>query len=96
MAKTEVISIQTDSDTKKNVENLYSEFGITVSDAVNIFFRISLMHNGLPFNVQIPRYNDETLKAVDEMQDMKQNPDRYRGFRCIKELFEELESDDEV
>ena len=38
MAKTAVVNIVVDSDTIENVENLYSEIGITVSEAVNIFF----------------------------------------------------------
>lgn len=38
MAKGSVINIRTDSATKQAIENLYSQFGITVSDAVNIFF----------------------------------------------------------
>ena len=96
MAKTAVISIETDSETKESVETLYSAFGISISDAVNIFFRISLMHNGLPFDMQIPRYNTDMLRAIEEVQQMKQKPDRYRGFRSIVDLFEELESDDEI
>ncbi|MEL7563342.1 MAG: type II toxin-antitoxin system RelB/DinJ family antitoxin [Dehalobacterium sp.] len=43
MAKTAVINIRTEEETKKKIENLFSQFGITVSDAVNIFFHQSLM-----------------------------------------------------
>ena len=42
MAKDNVINIYTDAGTKKAIEALYAQFGITVSDAVNIFFRKSL------------------------------------------------------
>ena len=49
MAKTSVINIRTDIETKQAIEELYSAFGITVSDAVNIFFKQSLMQNGFPF-----------------------------------------------
>ena len=96
MTKSEVISIRTDSDTKAGVENLYSEFGLSVSDAVNIFFRISLLRNGLPFEMRIPNSNAETLEAIEEVQKMKQNPSMYKGFRNIDDLFRELDLDDEV
>lgn len=43
VAKTAVINIRTEEETKKKIENLFSQFGITVSDAVNIFFHQSLM-----------------------------------------------------
>jgi len=65
MAKTAVINIRTDTETKKAIENLYSAFGISVSDAVNIFFRKSIMQNGLPFDMQIPRYNTETSRLTE-------------------------------
>jgi len=95
MAKTSVINIRTDSETKQAIENLYNAFGITVSDAVNIFFKQSLMNNGLPFSMQLPRYNAETLAAIAEVQEMKRNPHLYKSFDSVEELFEELNSEGE-
>lgn len=66
MAKGSVINIRTDSATKQAIESLYSQFGITVSDAVNIFFHKSLMEGGLPFDMKQPRYNPETEAAMQE------------------------------
>ena len=68
--KSTVISIRTDSETKQAVESLYARFGITVSDAVNIFFRKSLMEGGLPFEMRQPRYNKETEAAMKEADDI--------------------------
>ncbi|WP_455616810.1 type II toxin-antitoxin system RelB/DinJ family antitoxin [Eisenbergiella sp.] len=70
MAKDNVINIRTDAATKQAIERLYSQFGITVSDAVNIFFRKSLMEGGLPFEMKQPRYNRETEEAIQESRDM--------------------------
>ena len=70
MAKDSVINIRTDSTTKKAIESLYAQFGISVSDAVNIFFRKSLMEGGLPFEMKQPRYNIETEAAIQEACDM--------------------------
>ena len=66
MAKTSNINIRTDAETKAAIESLYGRFGITVSDAVNIFFRKSLMEGGLPFEMKQPRYNNETEDAMRE------------------------------
>ena len=66
MAKNMVINIRTDAETKQAIESLYSKFGITVSDAVNIFFHKSLMEGGLPFEMRQPRYNAETEAAMQE------------------------------
>ncbi|WP_295714776.1 type II toxin-antitoxin system RelB/DinJ family antitoxin [uncultured Megasphaera sp.] len=48
MAKTATINIRIEPEIKANVEKLFSSFGITVSDAVNIFLRKSLMEGGVP------------------------------------------------
>lgn len=70
MAKDNVINIRTDAATKQAIESLYSQFGITISDAVNIFFRKSLMEGGLPFEMKQPRYNRETEEAIQEARDI--------------------------
>jgi DNA-damage-inducible protein J len=70
MAKNMVINIRTDAETKQAIESLYSKFGITISDAVNIFFRKSLMEGGLPFEMKQPRYNAETEAAMQEASDI--------------------------
>ena len=70
MAKNMVINIRTDAETKQAIESLYSKFGITISDAVNIFFHKSLMEGGLPFEMKQPRYNAETEAAMQEASDI--------------------------
>jgi len=93
MAKTAVINVRTDIETKTAIEELYSAFGISVSDAINIFFKKSLMDNGLPFDMQIPRYNIDTLAAIEEVKVMEKSPHLYKGFNSIDKLFEELNDD---
>lgn len=66
MAKDSVINIRTDSETKRAIESLYGQFGITISDAVNIFFRKSLMEGGLPFDMRQPRYHQETEASMSK------------------------------
>ncbi len=91
MAKTSVINIRIEEETKKQIEHLYSQFGITVSDAVNIFFHQSLMQGGLPFSMQLPKPNAETLAAMKEVDEMLENKTGKR-FENIDDLFKELDS----
>lgn len=70
MVKNNVINIRTDAGTKQAIKALYAQFGITVSDAVNIFFRKSLMEGGLPFEMKQPRFNRETEEAIQASRDM--------------------------
>ena len=57
MAKTAILNVRIDPETKNNAESLYSSFGITISDAINMFLHQSLLVGGLPFDLKNPRYN---------------------------------------
>ena len=87
MAKTTNINIRTEPDVKQRIETLFSQFGITVSDAVNIFFHQSLMQGGLPFQMRIPEYNAETLAAID---DVDNNRNMSPAFDSMDELMRSL------
>lgn len=66
MAKTANLNIRMDPEIKAEAEALFSTFGMTVSDAVNIFLHQALLEGGLPFAVRQPRYNAETEAAMAE------------------------------
>jgi len=87
MAKTSIINIRTEAETKKQIENLFSNFGISVSDAVNIFFHQSLMLGGLPFQMQLPKPNAETIDAIN---DVNNNRNMSRTFDNVDELMKDL------
>jgi DNA-damage-inducible protein J len=90
MAKTASLNIRLDPEIKKNAERLFSQFGITITDAVNIFLYKSLMEGGLPFEVKQPSPNDETLAAIEEVRHMKENPDAYKGYTDVDQMMREL------
>jgi len=95
VAKNAVINVRTDIETKSAIEELYSAFGISVSDAINIFFKKSLMENGLPFEMQMPRYNADTLSAIEEVMEMERNPHLYKSFQSVDDLLEDLNDDED-
>jgi DNA-damage-inducible protein J len=80
MTKTANLNIRIDPETKKGAEQLFSNFGITISDAVTIFLKQSLMVGGLPFELKQPRYNATTEAAMQELLEKFRN-----GFIDIKE-----------
>lgn len=46
MAKTANINLRIEPEVKKEAELLFNSFGISVTDAINIFIRTSLMEGG--------------------------------------------------
>ena len=66
--RTAIVQIKTETDTKEKCARLFESLGINISDAVNMFFRQSLLRGGLPFEVALPQPNAETLAAADEVR----------------------------
>ena len=96
MVKTANLNIRIDPLTKQGAEQLYSTFGITISDAVNIFLRQSLLVGGLPFEMKQPRYNAETKAAIQEARDIMSGKKKVKGYSSADELFAELDAEYEA
>ena len=93
MAKTANLNIRIDPATKSGAERLFSSFGITVTDAINIFLRQSLMVGGLPFEMKQPRFNQETETALQEARDIASGRVAAKKYSSAKELFVELDAE---
>lgn len=93
MAKTANINVRIDPETKTRAEKLFASFGITITDAINIFLRMSIMEGGLPFEVKQPRYNRETELAIEEAKAIMQGKTSTKAYSSAEELFEELDAE---
>jgi DNA-damage-inducible protein J len=91
MAKTANLNIRIDPETKSGAERLFSSFGITVTDAVNIFLRQSLMVGGLPFEMKQPRFNLETEAALREAREIASGKIAAKSYASAKKLFADLD-----
>ena len=83
------ITIRTDKELKETVKNLYAALGMDLTTAVNVFFRQSLLRNGMPFELTLDVPNAVTLSALEEGDKMLNNPTAPR-FSSVDELFEDL------
>lgn len=84
MAKREVARARIDAELKHNVEALLGKLGLSVSEAIRIYFRMIELNRGLPFEIEIP--NEETA-AVFRDTDQGKN---LKRFDNAKDLFEDL------
>ena len=58
MAKTEMIKVRIEPDTKAKATALFDGMGLSLSAAVSLFIQQSLNSDGLPFSVENSRKND--------------------------------------
>ena len=68
MAKTTTISVRMDAELKANAEGILSALGLTPSQAISVFYKQITYQHGLPFPVQIPKreLNTITIDAMEE------------------------------
>ncbi len=52
---------------KAGAEGIFSDLGITPTEAICMFYQQVILHQGLPFPVEIP--NETTLAAIAESED---------------------------
>lgn len=83
---TSQINIKIDSKLKKEAQDLYSDLGLSLSTAVTMFLKKSVMEDGIPFKVQRKEANKETLEALAEIKNGK-----YTKVHSEKELWNSLD-----
>jgi len=64
--KKERSNLYLNSDVKKKAMEIFSHYGLSLSDAVNIFLTQVVLEKGIPFPVRIP--NKETQKVLTEVR----------------------------
>lgn len=77
--------IRIDSDIKKQATDLFSDLGLDMSSAVNMFLHQCILRGGLPFAVEMPRYGKQTLEAMEEARHISRDPD-VKGYTSMEEL----------
>lgn len=83
------ISIRMDSDLKAQAEALFSELGMNLTTAFNIFVRQSLREGKIPFEISLNQPNKETVAAMLEAERITNDPS-VKGYTDLDELFADL------
>ncbi len=62
--KTAIINARVKPELKQEVEQIFSQLGITTTQAITMFFEQIRLTRGIPFELKIP--NEETLAAMED------------------------------
>jgi len=96
MAKTSSLYIRIDPEIKKEVESIYKRFGMSLTDAINIFIYQSRNVGGLPFNLRSEE-GQQSKSKPKIISSMANTRGKYKGiissddFIAQKQLEKELE-----
>lgn len=81
------VTLRVDEDLKKQADILFSELGLNLTTAFNIFLRQSVREQQIPFRVTRNIPNAVTLGAMDSSE---KGEDLYGPYDSISDLMEAL------
>lgn len=87
------INVRVDSALKSEAEALFDDLGLNMSSAINMFLRSAINHNGIPFEVKRPAPNAVTKAALDEYEEMRKHPDKYKRYESFDDILDEVFGD---
>ena len=82
--------IRIDADLKQQATELFANLGLDMSGAVTLFLRQCILHDGIPFKIEMPRYSNKLLSAIDEAKCISRDPD-IKGYTSMEDLKAALE-----
>ncbi len=92
MADTTNISIRMDVELKKQAEQLFSELGMNMTTAFNIFLRQAVRQQRIPFDVALKMPNAETIAAMEEADRISRDPS-VKSYTDVEQMMKELLAD---
>ena len=71
MSKSAMVRARMEPELKEHAEKIFRDLGLSVTQAITLFYRQVEMQNGLPFNLVIPTSETlRTFEATDSGQDV--------------------------
>lgn len=83
------LNIRTDKEVKDKAEEIFSELGLNMTTAVNIFLRTAIREHGIPFELKLDIPNDITAAIEEGRKIMSDtNTPRYSSMDALREALE--------
>ena len=82
-------TIRLDTDMRREAEALFSDLGMSLSTAFQIFLRQAIQEQGLPFPVRKKQPNKVTLAAMKEALEVAESPDA-KSYSSAHEMMEDI------
>ena len=92
MSKSASMYIRIDPTVKAEVEAIYSQYGMSITDAINVFIYQSRNVGGLPFDLRPSIPNAKTVAAMKEA-DLITNDQNAKRYADFSEILTEIDNE---
>ncbi len=84
------LNIRTEKAVKEQAEEIFSELGLNMTTAINMFLRTAIREHGIPFDLKLDVPNDTTVAAIEEGRKLMADPTapRYSSMDDLKAALE--------
>ena len=89
MNKSSRVEARMDSDLKQAAEAIFSQLGVSPSEAIRIFYKQVALYQGFPFDLRLP--NAETIAALQELN----HPERLIRHERVDDMFAAWNADED-
>ncbi|MDR1206568.1 MAG: type II toxin-antitoxin system RelB/DinJ family antitoxin [Peptococcaceae bacterium] len=83
------VSFRIDTDVKNQADRLFTELGLNMTTAFNIFLRQAVREGSIPFAITVNTPNAETIAAMLEAERIVKDPS-VRRYSDVEEALREL------
>ena len=94
MSKTTSMNIRIEPNLKKQVEEILTDLGMNISDAITIYFKQIVLTDSIPLQIKRPKLNKETLEAIKEADEIMKHPENYKSYNNVYEMIEEIDDEE--
>ena len=84
------LNIRTEKAVKEQAEEIFSELGLNMTTAINMFLRTAIREHGIPFDLKLDVPNDTTVAAIEEGRKLMADPTapKYSSMDDLKAALE--------
>ena len=83
-------NINLDPDLKKAGQLLFSNLGMDLTTAVTVFITQAVREQKIPFDISMNTPNSTTTAALNEYEEMKRNPAKYKRYASFDDALEDV------
>ena len=84
------MTIRMNREIKREAQEIFASLGMDMATAINVFLRQAINFRGFPFEVRLDIPNEDTLAAINDVQQMKKNPALGKAYTDVDEMMKEL------
>lgn len=90
------LNIRTDKAIKEQAEQIFTELGLNMTTAVNMFLRTTIREHGIPFELKLETPDETTAAAIEEGRRLIADPSapRYSSMESALTAFSHSDRSD--